>query len=269
LGGNSGQWQFSPIKLVNDRNVAGLGLAWSAEMPVVQGLVGNPLVTDGTIYQGAPGGRIVASELRTGKLRWMFEPTPRRLEVMKRLSWVAQWAKQVNRGVALDEHNAYIASGDCRLFAVNRTNGKLVWEVAPCDPTKDYGIVAAPRVGGGLVFVGNSNAELGSARGHVDAFDAATGRSMWRFYTVPGNPEDGFENPAMESASKTWSANYWHHGGAGAPWEGMAYDDKLQQLYVGVGNSAPIELQDAGKEMLFGNSIIALDAKTGALNWYY
>jgi PQQ-dependent dehydrogenase (methanol/ethanol family) len=269
LGGNFGQWQFSPLGLINDRNVAGLGLAWSAEMPVVQGLVGNPLVASGTIYQGAPGGRIVASELRTGKLRWMFEPEPRSLEDMRRLSWVAQWAKQVNRGVALDEHNAYIASGDCRLFAVNRITGKLVWEAVPCDPTKDYGIVAAPRVGGGLVFIGNSNAELGSARGHVDAFDAATGRSLWRFYTVPGNPADGFENPAMESASKTWSANYWRHGGAGAPWEGMTYDDKLRQLYVGVGNSAPIEPQDAGKEMLFGNSIIALDAKTGKLNWYY
>src|ERR1700722_6840095 len=161
LGGNDGQWQFSPLELINAGNVAGLGLAWSAEMPVVQGLVGNPLVVDGTVYQGAPGGRIIASDLRTGDLRWMFAPEPRRLEDTRTLSWGAQWAKQVNRGVALDDHNAYIASGDCRLFAVNRSTGKLVWEAAPCDPTKDYGIVAAPRVGGGLVFIGNSNAELG------------------------------------------------------------------------------------------------------------
>jgi len=188
---------------------------------------------------------------------------------MKKLSWIALWANQVNRGLAVDQQNAYIASGDCRLFAVNRITGKVAWEAAPCDPTKEYGVVGAPRVGGGMVFIGNSNGELGSVRGHVDAFDAATGRSLWRFYTVPGDPAQGFENEAMKAASKTWSPNYWRHGGAGAPWEGMIYDEKLQRLYVGVGNSAPIEPQDAGKEMLFGNSIIALDAKTGKLLWHY
>jgi PQQ-dependent dehydrogenase (methanol/ethanol family) len=269
LGGNSEQWQFSPLTLINDHNVATLGLAWSAELPVIPGLVGNPLVVDGTVYQGAPGGRIVANNVRNGKLLWTFQPAPRDLNDLKRLSWVALWANQVNRGLAVDEHNAYIASGDCRLFAVNRLTGRLLWEAAPCDPTKDYGIVGAPRVGGGMVFVGNTNAELGTERGHVDAYDAATGRSLWRFYTVPGNPADGFENAAMKMASKTWAPNYWRHGGAGAPWEGMAYDDKLRRLYVGVGNSAPIEADDAGKQMLFGNSIIALDTKTGRLLWYY
>jgi PQQ-dependent dehydrogenase (methanol/ethanol family) len=269
LGGNSEEWQFSPLKLVNDQNVQGLGLAWSAELPVVQGLVGNPLVIDGAVYQGAPGGRIVANDARSGKLLWMFQPQPRELEEMKGLSWVALWANQVNRGVAVDQHNAYIAAGDCRLFAVSRVTGKLVWEAAPCDPRKDYGITGAPRVGGGMVFIGNSNGELGTERGYVDAFDAATGRRVWRFYTVPGNPARGFESPAMKMASATWAPDYWRHGGAGAAWEGMTYDDKLERLYVGVGNSAPIEAQDAGKQMLFGNSIIALDARTGRLIWYY
>src|SRR5579859_6576948 len=139
LGGNSGQWQFSPLKLINDRNVKDLGLAWSAELPLVQGLVGNPLVIDDTVYQGAPGGRIVANDIRSGKLLWAFQPEPRNREDMKALSWLALWADQVNRGLAVDRQNAYIASGDCRLFAVNRLTGKLAWEAAPCDPKKDYG----------------------------------------------------------------------------------------------------------------------------------
>jgi len=80
LGGNAGQWQFSPLKLINDRNVAQLGLLWSADLPIVQGLVGNPLVLDGTVYQGAPGGRIVANDVRSGKLLWTFEPPPRSLD---------------------------------------------------------------------------------------------------------------------------------------------------------------------------------------------
>jgi quinohemoprotein ethanol dehydrogenase len=86
---------------------------------------------------------------------------------------------------------------------------------------------------------------------------------------VPGNPADGFENAAMKTASTTWSPGYWRHGGAGSPWEGMTYDEKLHRIYVGVGNSAPIAPADAGKEMLYGNSIIALDARTGELIWHY
>jgi PQQ-dependent dehydrogenase (methanol/ethanol family) len=269
LGGNANQWQFSPLNLINDHNVGNLGLAWSADLPVIQGLVGNALVVGGTVYQGAPGGHIVANDVRSGKLLWAFQPQPRKWEEMKGLSWTALWASQVNRGVAVDQQNAYIASGDCRLFAVNRLTGKLVWEAAPCDPNKDYGIVGAPRVGGGLVFIGNTNSELGTERGHVDAFDAASGRKVWRFYTVPGNPPGGSETPAMQMAARTWPASYRSNGGAGAPWEGMAYDEKLRQLYVGVGNPAPHVEQEAGKQKLFGNSIIALQARTGKFLWYY
>jgi PQQ-dependent dehydrogenase (methanol/ethanol family) len=185
---------------------------------------------------------------------------------------LALWASQYNRGVAVDRRNVYIASGDCRLFAVNRITGKLVWEAKPCDPTQAIGINGAPRVGDGMVFIGNTGGDASAVRGHVDAYDAATGRHLWRFYTVPGNPADGFENPAMKMASQTWPANYWRNSGGGSPWGGMTYDARLHRLYAGVGNPGPISQgapETSKYNKLFTNSIVALDGKTGKLLWYY
>jgi quinohemoprotein ethanol dehydrogenase len=269
-GGNHSQFQFSQLDRINDTNVNKLGLAWVADLPVVEGLVGSPLVRDGLVFQGAPGGRIVANDVRTGKLAWLFEP-----EVPDRTNYslVSLWATRVNRGLAIDETNAFIPSGDCRLFAVNLKTGKQSWEAQICDPTKDYGNVAAPRIGGGMVFIGNSNGEFGTQRTSIDAFDAATGRHVWRFYTTPGDPSKGFENDAMKMASTTWGKEYWKKGvGGAAPWESMTYDEELGLLYIGIGNPSPLDprarLPDAGDE-LFSNSILALDARTGKYVWHY
>ena len=264
LGGNADQWQYSSLKQINDGNVGGLGLAWAADLPVIDGLVGSPLVMGGVVYDGAPGGVIIANDLRTGKLLWMFTPKPRSVEELKHFSWTAMWANEVNRGMAIDQHNTYIAAGDCRLFAVNRITGKLVWETPTCDPTKEIGAISVPRVGGGMVFLGNSEAEEGHERSHVDAFDAASGRHLWRFYTVPGDPAKGFESPAMEMASRTWAPGTSPR--AGAVWSGMLYDEKLQRLYFGVGNPEPHE---PGWQQLFGDSIVAVEARSGKLIWYF
>lgn len=268
LGGNSNQWQYSTLTEINERTVNRLGLAWAADLPIQSGLTGNPLVADGIVYDGAPGGKIFAHDVRSGRLLWSFTPP---LPYPHGTSLVSFWATHFNRGLAIDASRAFISTGDCRLFTVDRKSGKQIWEALSCDPRTDLGIEAAPRVGGGMVFVGNTNCERGTARGFVDAFDAATGKHLWRFYTIPGNPAKGFENKTMEMASKTWGSGAWKYNSVN-PWEGITYDDKLNLVYIGTGNPEPQNpaqrARDAGDE-LFSDSIVALKANTGEYVWHY
>src|ERR1700689_2958118 len=208
IGGNAGVWHYSALKQINAGDVKNLGLAWMADIPSKDGLVGNPLVADGVVYQSGPLGRIYANDVRTGKLLWRFAPE---VHFNEKTSLATLWSSRYNRGVAVLGDNVYVASGDCRLFAVDRKTGKEVWHVVSCDSTKPYGITGAPRVGDGKVFIGNNCIDSGAERGYVDAFDAKTGKRAWRFYTMPGDPSMPFENKTMEMASKTWGTDYWNH----------------------------------------------------------
>ena len=112
-------------------------------------------------------------------------------------------------------------------------------------------------------------------RGYVSAFDVNTGKELWKFYTVPGDPSKRFENKAMEAAAKTWTGEWWKKGGGGSMWDGMAYDPDENLLYVGTGNGLPWP-QDVrqGKgtphlDNLYIASIIAINADTGQLKWHY
>ena len=291
IGGNPGHWGYSPATQINTSTISQLGLLWAADLPVPDGLVGNPLVRDGVVYQGAPRGIVLAHDVATGKLLWKFEPP---LDLSK-TSLTGFYGVNKNRGVGLDEHNVYVTSGDCHVYAVDRHTGQQVWMASSCDPTRDYGIIAAPRTGDGKVFVGNNNHELGSERGFEDAFDAKTGRHLWRFYTIPGDPSKPFENKAMEMASKTWGPNAWRytHGGA-SPWDGAVYDAETGLLIFGAGNPdvghfergwmnigpGDAEMQanertDEAKraavaqgDWLFSSTILAVNAKTGEYAWH-
>ena len=116
--------------------------------------------------------------------------------------------------------------------------GLVVWAVQTTPRDSDYSITQAPRVIAGNVIIGNSGAEFG-VRGYVSAYDAETGELAWRWYTVPGNPANGFENEAMRRAAETWTGEWWIVGGGGTVWDGVAYDPALGLLYVGTGNGAP------------------------------
>jgi glucose dehydrogenase len=207
LGGNSDEWQHSSLAQINDKNVQRLGLAWVAEMGPGDGLVGNPLVADGVVYQSGPPGQIYANDLRTGKQLWTFYPE---VEVLPGRSWTAFWASHFNRGLALDDDALFVAS-DCRLIAVNRKSGRQIWAVRSCDSPKEYGITGAPRVGGGKVFIGNTGGDTGKDPGYLDAYDAKTGRHLWRFNTMPGDPSQPFETPELALAAKTWGTDYWKY----------------------------------------------------------
>jgi glucose dehydrogenase len=270
LGGNAEVWHYSALNQVNANTVKDLGLAWLADIPSKDGLVGNPLVANGVVFQSGPLGRIYANDLRTGKLLWRFTPE---VKFDDKTSLATFWSSRYNRGLALLGDNVYVASGDCRLFAVNQKTGKEVWHAVSCDSTKAFGITGAPRVGGGKVFIGNNCIDSGAERGFVDAFDAKTGKKAWRFYTMPGDPKQPFESKTMEMASKTWGTDYWGktHGCVSA-YDAMTYDEKLGLLYIGTGSGSPWSpaerAKDAGDE-LFSDSIVAVKADSGEYVWHY
>lgn len=270
IGGNADVWHHSPLTQINASNVRTLGLAWKAEIPSRDGLVGNPIVVGGIVYQAGPLGRAYANDVRTGKLLWTFSP---QINFDDRQTLTSFWSLRYSRGVSVLGDYVYVASGDCRLFAVDRKTGKQVWMVTSCDIAEGYGITGAPRVGGGKVFIGNHCLDSGTNRGFVDAFDAATGKRSWRFYTMPGDPAKPFESKTMEMAAKTWGTDYWKktHGCVSA-WDSLTYDEKLNLLYIGTGSTAPLSplerAADAGDE-LFVDSIVAVNASTGEYVWHY
>lgn len=273
LGGTMDMQHSSPLQQINDNTVKGLGLAWYTDIPSADGLVGNPLVVDGVVYQSGPSGRAYANDLRTGELLWKYTADVD----LARMGPIAWWARRFNRGLATLGDKIFITSGDCRLIALNRKSGDKVWEMEACDPTGtkgNYGITGAPRVGNGMVFIGNTCGDSGEGRGYVDAYDADTGVQKWRFYTVPDDPSNGPQKtPELEMAATTWGTDWYDKShGCGSVWEAITYDEKLNQLYIGVDGPSPwnpaMRADDAGDE-LFTNAVVALDASTGKYLWHY
>ncbi|HEU4485643.1 MAG TPA: PQQ-binding-like beta-propeller repeat protein [Povalibacter sp.] len=268
LGGNAQSNQYSELDQIDSKSVTSLGLLWYSDLPIGEGLVGNPLVMDGVVYQGGPYGSAVATDVRTGKTLWSFVP----MLGLERYSPRSAHQASTNRGLGIDETGVYIAGG-CSLFGLDRKTGKQKWRAEVCDPTGNYGANSSPRVGAGKVFIGINNMQSGSGRGHAIALDAQTGKELWRFYTVPGDPSKPFENKQMEMAAKTWGDTYWQDlpgGGSGSVWEGMIYDPQTNLLIFGAGNPGTDghEATYVDKEMLFTNSIIAVNATTGEYVWH-
>jgi alcohol dehydrogenase (cytochrome c)/quinohemoprotein ethanol dehydrogenase len=264
-GRTYGEQRFSPLTEIDTTNVGDLGLAWFADLDTHRGQEATPLVADGVIYVSTAWSKVKAYDAATGQPLWSYDP-----EVPG--EWgVNACCDVVNRGVALWEGKVFVGSLDGRLIALDAATGQELWDVSTIDRSKPYTITGAPRVVKGKVLIGNGGAEFG-VRGYVSAYDADTGELAWRWYTVPGNPADGLENPAMEMAAATWSGEWWTLGGGGTVWDSMAYDPVLDLLYIGVGNGSPWNhrLRSEGKgDNLFLASIVALDPDNGSYVWHY
>lgn len=257
--------RHSPLDLINRDNVAELGLAWHYELDTSRGQEATPLVIDGVIYFTSAWSKAYALDARTGEELWSFDPQVP--------GEVAQHAccDVVNRGLGAWGDKVYLGTLDGRLIALDRRTGEPVWSVQTTDPEKRYTITGAPRVIKGKVMIGNGGAELG-VRGYVSAYDAESGELEWRFYTVPGNPDDGFESEAMEMAAETWAGEWWNLGGGGTVWDSMAYDPELDLMYIGVGNGSPWNhsvRSDGVGDNLFLSSIVALRPDTGEYVWHF
>jgi len=264
-GRTYGEQRFSPLDGINGQNIGELGLAWFADLDTRRGQEATPLVADGVLYVSTAWSKVKAFDAATGRALWSYDP-----EVP------GDWAVNaccdvVNRGVALWQGKVFVGSLDGRLIALDAATGQELWDVSTIDRSKPYTITGAPRVVKGKVLIGNGGAEFG-VRGYVSAYDAETGELAWRWFTVPGNPADGFENRAMEVAAATWSGEWWTLGGGGTVWDSMAYDPVLDLLYIGVGNGSPWNhrLRSEGQgDNLFLASIVALDPDNGSYVWHY
>ena len=226
--------RFSPLTKVNKNNVKDLGLVWSKDMGTNRALEATPIIVDGIMFFTSTWSRVYAVDALTGETLWRFDPQV-----------PGEWARKaccdiVNRGVAVYNGKVFSASLDGRLFALNAESGEVVWEVDTIiDRTRSYTITGAPRVAKGKVYIGNGGAEYG-VRGYVTAYDTSSGDQVWRFFTVPGNPDLGFEDPAMEMAAKTWKGtDWWEFGGGGTVWNSIVYDPDFNNIYLGVGNGSP------------------------------
>jgi PQQ-dependent dehydrogenase (methanol/ethanol family) len=265
-GNNNEETRFSELDDINVDNVADLGLAWHYDYPTHRGLEATPLVVEGVIYTTASWSTVFAHDARNGALLWSYNPQVPR-----------EWAVHlccdvVNRGVAYAKGSVYFGTLDGRLIKLHAGTGKLQWQVQTTDTALPYSITGAPRIVGNRVIVGNGGGEFG-VRGYVSAYAADSGDLDWRFYTVPGNPADGFESEAMQMAADTWrGGQWWKVGGGGTVWDSMAYDPELNLLYVGVGNGSPWNRQirsPGGGDNLFLSSILAIDPDSGRYVWHY
>ncbi|PLW84197.1 PQQ-dependent dehydrogenase, methanol/ethanol family [Kineobactrum sediminis] len=257
--------RFSPLAQVHDGNVDQLGLAWFFETDTHLGMEATPLVIDGVLYISGAWNTVWALDAKSGQRLWKFDP-----EIPREKS-ISACCGVINRGLAAWGDALYIGTLDGRLIAIDRATGEQLWSQQTTDPDQPYSITGAPRVAKGKVFIGNGGSEFG-IRGYVSAYDADTGEFAWRFYTVPGNPADGFESEAMERAAATWSGEWWRQGGGGTVWDSIVYDPELDQLYIGVGNGAPHNRRirsPGGGDNLFLSSIVALDPDTGDYLWHY
>jgi quinohemoprotein ethanol dehydrogenase len=257
---------FSPLREITDKNVGGLGLAWSLDIPGAMGVVSEPIVVDGVIYVSAPLSIVYAVDAASGKVLWKFDPRVRLNQAIN-----GSYSARTNAGVAVWNGKVYVGTGDCRLVAIDAATAKQVWETTVCEPTQT-GITGAPHVAKGKILMGYNGSDDG-VRGALVAYDAETGKEAWRFWTVPGDPSKPFETKALEMAAKTWGGKDWWKVGGGDVWTAITYDDATGLVIfgtAGVGvDYGEFRLVKATGGRLFGECIIAVNADTGEYVWHY
>jgi quinohemoprotein ethanol dehydrogenase len=264
FGRTYGEQHFSPLNQIDSHSVGRLGLAWYIDLPPGNAAT-EPVEVGGVLYYAQGLSVIHAVDAASGKELWRYDPQAgEQAGLGLRFSWGGH-------GLCSWNGKVYIGTPDGRLLALDGKTGKLVWSVQDAIKGGGQFINAAPRALGGKIIVGQGGGDFSFARGYTTAYDAETGKQLWRFYTVPGDPAKGFENKAMAMAAKTWTGQWWKWGGGGEPWNAFAYDAANNQILFGVGNGYPWnrEIRSPGGDNLFLCSIVALDADTGEYRWHY
>ncbi len=262
--------RFSPLKRIDAGNVGQLRLAWHVDLDAAhRAQESTPVVVDGVMYITTAWSKVLALDAATGKPLWTFDPAVPAPAGFKACCDVS------NRGVAVWNGQVYVGTVDGRLIALDAVTGKPVWSINTVDESKSYTITGAPRIVKGKVIIGSAGSEY-VTRGFISAYDAATGKQVWRFYTVPGEPgkpDNAPSDAVLESKARpTWSADAWRMGGGGTVWDAIAYDPKLDLLYFGTDNGSPWNRavrSPGGGDNLFIASIIAVRPDTGEYVWHF
>lgn len=266
-GRDYSEQRHSPLTQITHDNISRLGLTWQHDMNTRRGLESSPIVVDGVMYVTGSWSVVYALDAQTGDELWYYDPSVSR-----------DWARYaccdvVNRGVAVYDGAVYVATLDGYLVSLNAETGEEIWrQDTLIDRGRPYTITGAPRVANGRIFIGNGGAEYG-VRGYLSAYDTRSGNMLWRFFTVPGDPNKPFEHPEMELAAKTWKGGeWWKIGGGGTVWNTLVYDPDTDTLFAGTGNGSPWTRtirSPGGGDNLYLSSILALDPSNGRLKWHY
>ena len=256
--GNVKGQRNSGLKQITPANVKNLELQWVWQAKSLEKFETTALVVDGVLYTVEAPDTVVALDAATGRIFWTFPYTP--------AADARPCCGRVNRGLAILGDTLFLGTIDAHLIALDVVSGKPVWNTTiPVPPeTPDgrgrYGVTHAPLVVKDKVIVGTTGGD-GAIRGYIDAYDAKTGKQVWRFYTIPGVGEPGHE---------TWPADDRWKTGGGAVWNVGAYDPDTNLTFWGIGNPSQTHNPDrrAG-DNLYTSSVVALDATTGRLKWYY
>jgi alcohol dehydrogenase (cytochrome c) len=243
--------RYSGLTQITPANVKNLQLAWIWQARSLEKFEATPLVVDGVMYTVEAPNNIVALDAATGRPFWTFAYTP--------APEGRPCCGRVNRGVAILGDTLYMATIDAHLIAVDAKSGQRVWDTVVAKAADRYSMTASPTIVKDKVIVGIGGGD-GPIRGFIAAYDARSGKEVWKFNTIPGPGEPGNE---------TWAGESWKTGGVGV-WNAGAYDPETNLVFFGTGNPAPD--WDGSTRLgdnLYSDSVVALDADTGKLRWHY
>jgi PQQ-dependent dehydrogenase (methanol/ethanol family) len=284
-GGNDWNQRYSTLTAINTTNVKSLvpRTVFQTGISKLGSFENTPIVVENMMYVTTPYNTLIAYNLETGKQVWRYE---------HKLGTTIFCCGPNNRGVGVHGPHVYMGTLDAHLIAFDRMNGEVVWDNEVADPAFGYSITHAPLVIGSNVIIGVSGGEYG-IRGHVTAYDAVSGKQVWRWYSIPAPKGDPTFDPAAPNgwygnwvdatpegnklnrntgAEKADSAKYadaWTRGGGGV-WMTPAYDAGLGLIYVAVGNPSP-DLDGSVRpgDNLYTDCVVAIEAATGKTKRYY
>ena len=251
-GGTYSAWRYSALDQINRSNVGRLVPVWAFQTGDYEnGLLSTPIVIGGVMYHSTSSNWVFAIQAATGKVIWEYRFP---------LSKGPKPYGQQNRGVAVGQGRVFMGTSDNHMVALDQKTGEEVWRVNVEDVRQcGCNMTGAPLVVKDLVIAGVTGGDS-AHRGYLTAFEAKTGRLRWRFYTIPGPGENGHE---------TWRGDSWKYGGA-STWMTGSYDPELNLIYWGVGNAAAdLDASRRRGDNLYTSSVVALEADTGKLRWYY
>jgi len=259
--GNYKGWAYSPLNQITRENVKRITPVWAfpAGFPtgtagLRPGLEAAPLVVDGVLYLEGMQNNVYAIDAATGQSLWTYE-----------YKWpeVKTFSIRGARGLAYGDGRIYMGTQNNHMVALDAKTGAEVWNILVEENSEcNCRITAPPLYVKGKVFTGNAGSGYQALRGHINAYDAKTGKLIWHFEVIPAPGEPGAE---------TWAGaeeGYWKTGGGGA-WFTGTYDAEMNLIYWGTGDPTPIDGRLRPGPNLYTASLLALDVDTGKMKWFF